>query len=418
MSLARRSLKLILPLLILAGAGFAVFMLLATRPETVAEPVEERAWPVHVQPVTISAHQPVLNLQGFLEAPRGATLRSAVEGDVATVHVREGDRVEEGALLVELDDRELRLTLREREAEVAELEAQLALERRQVASNREELAIEERVLELAAGELKRLQDLAEQEFTPRADVDRAQRELEEQRLAVTSRMLAVAGADDRLSRLEAQLDRASALRDRAELDRQRGRIKAPFNGRVARLDVARGDRVMPGETLLAMYDLDSLEIRVTVPTAHLARLRLSAALDGSEAVATVDGQQVPVQLSRFGGQVDRGVGGVEALFAVTEAEDLVLGRFATVWLRLPAEPDSVLLPFEALYDTHRIYRVIDDRMDALDVERLGEATLPDGRRGALVRVPDLRDGDLVVTTQLPQAMHGLRVRMLDNGPAR
>ncbi|MCP1676492.1 multidrug efflux pump subunit AcrA (membrane-fusion protein) [Natronocella acetinitrilica] len=415
MSIARRLFRGLLPLLILGSAILVVAALMATRPETVPVPAEERAWPVEAVQAVRGAHAPILRLHGFIESPRAATLRSAVEADVAEVLIREGDSVAAGDPLIRLDPEELELALRERRAEVADLEAQLAVERQRIVGDRRDLESEERLLAIVRREMERISNLASEAFTSQAEVDQVSRNLEQQILAVSARRLAVASADARLAQLEARLQRAQALAARAELNLARSNVAAPFDGRIADLHVAPGDRVGPGEVLVALYDSDALEIRAMVTSTHVARLRQALQTGELEAHAVVDGASVPVRLSRLAGRADPGQGGLDALFAIPPGADLLLGRFATLELTLPAEPDSVLLPFEALYETTRIYRVRDGRMEAVSIERIGEARMPDGRRGVLVRSDVLQDNDLVVVTQLPQAMEGLSVRAVERG---
>jgi hypothetical protein len=77
----------------------------------------------------------------------------------------------------------------------------------------------------------------------------------------------------------------------------------------------------------------------------------------------------------------------------------------------------VPLPFEALYGLKRVYRLDGGRLVTVDVERVGELRLPDGSVQVLVRSPDLHPGDQVVTTQLPNAVNGLRVKLAEQSVA-
>jgi HlyD family secretion protein len=414
MAAARTALRLLLPLVIIGVAAGVVMLMMATGPQPEPRPAEARTWPVTVQAVRVGAHRPVLRLQGFLESPRTATLTSAVEGDIARVAHLEGETVAAGALLVLIDDRELRLALAERRAELAELQALRAVEERRIATDREILSTDERALDLTRRDTQRIEDLAEKKFTSPAAVDRAQRELAERELAVAQRRFSATTGDSRLEQIDARIRRARALSERAELNLARTRVAAPFGGRIAKVHVAPGDRVRSGEPLVSLYDTAALEIRAQVPSAHLSRLREALAAGKLQARALADGETLAVSLDRFAGRSEPGTGGVEALFRLDERADaMVLGRFASLELELPLEAGSVVLPFEALYDANRIYRVREGRMQALGVERLGESTLPDGSRGVLLRAEGLADGDRVVVTQLPQAMDGLRVQVLE-----
>lgn len=405
-----------IPLVILALAAALAWLLWATRPEVPAEPAEERTWPVSAVTVDKGSHRPLLRLQGFLESPRTATLTAAVNADVDAVTAREGDTVAEDDPLVRLDQRELRLALEQRRGEVAELAAQRRVEEQRAEVDRQELIWEEELLALLEREVARLENLSRDQFASPADLERAQQERTRQRLSVAERRFAVETAEGRLAQLDARLRRARAARDQAELDLSRARVEAPYDARIASVAVAPGDRVAAGEPLLTLYDRDALEIRATVPRHALGALRRARSGPGVEAVAEVDGERVPIRLSRFGGQAEAGQGGVDALFRVTgHGDDLVLGRFASLEVRLPPEPDTVVLPFEALYDADRVYRIRDGRMQPVPVERLGQVRRANGERGVLVRSPDLASGDRVVGTQIPQAMDGLRVRVTEQG---
>ena len=60
---------------------------------------------------------------------------------------------------------------------------------------------------------------------------------------------------------------------------------------------------------------------------------------------------------------------------------------------------------------NRIYKLVDGRMKAVIVERIGEQSTTNGYSEILVRSPDLQKNDQVIITQLPNAMDGLKVRV-------
>ncbi|ABI56558.1 efflux RND transporter periplasmic adaptor subunit [Alkalilimnicola ehrlichii MLHE-1] len=412
--IGNKILQFLLPPLVIA-AGVALFIgLRATAPETEPQPVEEPAWTVDSTVVTPAPVAPRLRLSGHLESPRTSALTAAVEADVIEVSAREGRRVAAGERLVQLDGTDLELQVREQRAEINELQAQLALEEHQIEADRRELASERELEAIAERELGRVQRLADRDLASGSDLDGARRELAQQRMAVSSRRLAVDSAESRLAQLAARLDRAEALHDRLARDLGRTTVRAPFAGRVAEVSVSPGDRVRPGEPLVEVYDSGALEVRAHLPAGRIGPIRRVLALGTPlSATAVVDAEPLRLELDRLGGRSDRGEGGVTALFRVTEGgEDLPLGRFVALEAMLPVEPDAVVLPFEALYGTRRVYRLEEGRMRAVEVERLGEAPLPDGRRGMLVRSPELTAGTRVVVTQIPRAMDGLRVRDL------
>jgi hypothetical protein len=91
-----------------------------------------------------------------------------------------------------------------------------------------------------------------------------------------------------------------------------------------------------------------------------------------------------------------------------------LGQLLNLALNLPETKEIIALPFEAVYGTNRIYKLQNDRMLGVEVERVGEKLSVTGESQILIRSPALKPGDKIITTQLPNAMDGLKVQVLAN----
>ena len=406
-------LKAVLPLAILGLAAAGFTLLKATRAVTPPVAAQEKSWRVSAIEVTPERLTPNLLLYGVVEAPKQAEIRAGVTADVAQVAVREGQTVAVDAPLVTLDERDLALSVRQRDADLREIEAQIVSEQARHAANLEALNREKTLLELAKRAVTRARNLNTRKMISESALDEALQTVEKQALALNARQLEVDDHAARLAQLQARRARAEALRDQARLDLARARIAAPFVGRVTRTPVAPGDRVRPGDLLLEMYPLGDLEVRAQIPFRALPAVRAALAENQAlSAAATVDGQSVTAELDRLGGEAGQNSGGLDALFRINKgAQWLTPGRVLMLHMDLPPEEDVVALPFEALYGLDRIYRLEDGRMAALTVERVGERRNADGQARVLARSPDLRAGDRVITTQLPNAITGLKVEV-------
>lgn len=413
-------LKVALPILILALGVGGFLALWKSRPAAPALTPQEKAWVVAVEHVAPGPLAPVLSLYGRVESPHLARIVAAVEGDVLEVPVLEGQTVASGQVLVRLDERDSRLALAQREAELADIDAQIASEKQRYESDLKALEHQKALLDLAKRAVRRNQDLRASKVASESALDEARQAAERQALELNNLEYAVREHPNRLSQLEARRRRLQALRDDAMLDIERARVTSPYEGRVAQVEVAPGDRVRVGDLLLEVYDLGALEVRAQLPSRYLSAVAEVLA-QGSPLTATVraDGVQARADLVRLAGQVKQGGGGVDGLFRLRSADaTLPLGRTVEIGLVLPPEPDVVALPFSALYGTDRVYKVQDDRMVGVKVERLGERPAEDQRgTRALVRSPDLHSGDRVVVTQLPNALDGLKVTVMpDDAP--
>ncbi|WP_372830620.1 efflux RND transporter periplasmic adaptor subunit [Pontibacterium sp.] len=404
--------KWLLPLLFIAIA-VAVFMYMrATKPQAPSRPVAEKIWAVSVTPASLEAHQPELVLYGKVETPRMSTLSAAVTAYVQTAPTDAGRTFSADETLLQLDDRDIRLLVAQREADLHNAEAQLSAENVRYNADLKALKIEKNLLALSKQSVSRIENLNKRNLTSQEQLDNARRSAQQQALSLNTRQQAINDHPNRLKQITASVTRTKALYDTALLDLERTRISTSFDGRIAQLHVAPGDRVRSGDPLLTVYGLDRLEVRAQVPSRILPLIRNALNDQGTiSASSQLDEQQLALQLDRLAGEVNSGRAGVDAFFRIESSTSLPEpGRSVAIDLKLPVQQNVVALPPQALYGTNRIYRIVDDRLEAIDVERVGDITTDSGKTRILVRSADLQQGDSVVTTQLPNAISGLKVR--------
>lgn len=401
-----------LPIVILLIGAGGLVALVNSKPQREAIEGQERAWIVETITAEPGSVTPQLNLYGRVRSPRTANMSAAVSADVESVEVREGQYVDRGEVMVMLDNREAELLRAQRAAEVADIRAQIENERQRHENDVRALEHEEMLLELSRREVKRARKLARSKVGSESEIDHMRQAEERQALALEQRRFSINEHASRQAQLEARLARADSLLHRADLDLARTRIEAPFAGRVSRVSVSPGDRVRLGDEIVTVYNTSEIEIRAQIPTRHVPQVRDAlAAGETLEAGALVDGRRVRARLDRFTAEIERGGGGADAYFRVTEGgADLPLGRTVELVVDLPEVGGSVALPYEAVYGTNRIFRLEGERMRSLAIERMGEQRSASGSR-VLVRGADLQPGDQIVVTQLPNAMDGLRVKV-------
>lgn len=410
--------KILLPMLILGVAGAGMWLLIATKPE--AKPVEttEKAWLVSVREVKIQSLSPQLTLYGRVESPRDTVLKAAVSADVLAVPGREGDAAPTETLLIQLDDREAALAVAQREAELSEIEADIQSERNQHQGNIATLVHEKELLALTRRSSERLQRLKSNKATSQSQLDDALQATERQAIAVKQKQLALTDHGARLARLKARMTRAKANLDQAALDLERTMVKAPYSARISEILVSPGDRVRPGDSLVSLYDPNALEVRAQIPNRYEAIVRRGlGSSDRLLASADRNTGTLQMELDRLSSRERDNSGGFDALFKVTEGRDtLRIGSFISMNLQLPAENGVIAVPWEALYGLDRAYKLEDGRMRTVRVERIGDWSGPDGKAYSLVRSRELKAGDQLIISQLPNAIDGLRVDIAGEQP--
>ncbi len=405
--------RLWLPALILLTAAALFALLVATRPQTRPVAVEEKAWPVTVMELKPGRWRPTLTLYGKVDALFKSPLTAALAADVKEVKVTEGDPVKAGQLLVVLDDRDYRLDLEQREAELAQAEAAIAEENSRHQGNLEALPGERRLLQLAQAEVERLRGLMSKKLASQSSLDNARQALARQSIAVARIEESIRTHDSKLRELQARLAQKRAAVEKARLQLERTRIRAPADGRVLKVKVAAGERVNPGSPLLELFHQGSLVLRAVVPEKHLAVLQaLLSKGEGVSARGRLDGREVVADLAGFTAAVASSGSGVEALFRLRpDSRWLQLGRILRLQVELPPVEGVVAIPWEALYGSSRVYLVNgENRLHGVLVQRVG--TYRQGNEELLlVRLPADARGRLL-TTQLPNAVEGLRVKVV------
>ncbi|MCP5162656.1 MAG: HlyD family efflux transporter periplasmic adaptor subunit [Hahellaceae bacterium] len=370
----------------------------------------EKAWPVDIQRVLAATETPQITLLGAVESPFSSTLSAVVSADVLETPKLEGIQVRKGDLLVRLDDKEIVLLLEQREADVLDLNAKVNSEIARHQANIEGLEGQKALLKLAENAVRREQKLSQSNVSSAAKIDQAQQSLETVRLNYIAKQLDVQDHPHRLAQLQAQLTRAKASVAQTRLDLSRTRIQAPYDGTITQLLVSPGERVRVGDKLVEMYDTEQAEIRAQIPERWVQNLS-QALMAGQQPLAQLQAPYngIGLTLIRLSGEVNSGTGGVDGLFRITSPDaGLIRGKTVNLTLNLPPIHQVYRLPISALYGTNRIYRLKDERLDALDIEVLGR-NLEQEQQQILFTCATLKDQDQVITTQLPNAINGLKV---------
>ncbi|KKN07691.1 hypothetical protein LCGC14_1064400 [marine sediment metagenome] len=402
--------KIVFPLVILLLTGLVVFTLVKSKPEVTPQDQPQKRWLVASQQLNSTVLSPEITVYGRVETPRDSTLTSAVEADVLEVLVLEGQTVSQGDELIRLDTTDLLLIQQQREADLAENTADIELEKTRYQRDLTLLNNQKQLVKLADNVVQRAKKLEQNRLTSRASLDEASSSYQQQMLALKQLENDIAQHSARLAQLNAQQQRANALLEQSRVNLSRAVIRAPFDSRVSKLTVAEGDRVRSGDALVNVYDLTNLEVRAQIPGRYVSEIRQMMNNNVPiKAVGLIDGSYVPLSLARLSGEVRVDSGGLDGLFAITDYNDsLPLGTFVEIKLSLEAKNNVFELPFSALYGLDRVYLIENELLKAVSIERVGEVER-DGRTFIIVRSDDLNTGDTVVTTQLPNAMTGLRV---------
>ena len=409
------ALRLLLPVLILAIAVSLFLYLKMTRAERSKPVAKEKVWQVEVIEARKQTLAPTLTLYGTVETQKLVRAAAPGAGLVAEVRVNPGDRVSAGQQLSILDRRDFTAANLQASADVADFEAQLAEHDLRYQSNQKAVDEEQRLLELAKKEVKRIESLKQRNLSSESALSDAREVLGRQELSLIAKQLEVDRYRTTRKQLQARLSRARARLAETELAIERSEVIAAFDGVIAEVEVAAGDQVRAADVLVSLYPLDSLEVRARIPAGY--QTEIQQALDnGRELVALADRkpEPKPLTLVRLAGEADPS--GIDAFFRVADdSRDLRIGNLVRIELSRPAQENVIAVPFRAIYGNNRVFLQRDGRMLGIDVESVGQYGNGEGKGSFLIRSERIDTGDNIIVTHLPNAVDGLKVR---TGPAR
>ena len=403
--------KFLLPVLVLLIAGVLYYSLVSSRTVREKPALTEKVWQIDVITAERKALSPSVTLYGRIESPEQLKAAAPGGGIIEKVFVRNGARVTQGQPLVTMDRRDFAASLLQAEADLRDIDNQIAELKIRYASNLLSLETERDLLGLSDDEVQRLVKLKKQNLSTDTALNSARSELGRRRLEVTARELEVESHPAKLQILMARRDSGQAELDQARLAMSRSEIKAPFDAIISEVAVAAGDRVSLGHMLISLFPVNDLEIRAHLPINYIKSVQRALA-EGQEIDASVSNRMDlgRFPLLRLAGEAE--ATGIDAYFGVVAgADQLRPGELLPLSLRLPAEIGVFAVPYQAIYGNSRIYRVVEDRLQALDVVSVGQAASDSGKVSVLIRSDEIEPGDMIAVTHLPNAVSGLKVKL-------
>src|SRR2546422_5847539 len=247
---------------------------------------------VKLESGTGSPENAVLTVSGYVVAHHKIAVGAKVMGRVAWIGVEKGDKVQQGQVLVRLEDNEFRAQSNQARANLAAAQArldQLHSGSRRQAKLKDKAGVlqAEATLRNAEAEYERSDKLYRAGVSSKAELDRAiaQRDTARALLEAARQSSAMTDMGPRAEEIraaEAQVRQMKAALDYAETQLAATEIKAPVSGTVLQRIVERGEMVSPsafGESgartsVVALADLQDLQIELDISQADFARLKM------------------------------------------------------------------------------------------------------------------------------------------------
>ena len=216
-----------------------------------------------------------------------------VAGTVVAIAADDGMRVERGQLLVRLDPADTEVALQQAEANLARTVRQVRGLYRSVEGAQADLNARQVALKRVRDDFARRKDLAATGAISNEELAHARDELAAAEAAVAGSRETVersrALVDDTVVATQPDVKAAAAQLRQAWLNNARAGIVAPVAGFIARRSVQVGQRVQPGNALMAVVPAEQMWVEANFKETQLRHMRL--------------GQEVELRSDLYGGDV-------------------------------------------------------------------------------------------------------------------
>lgn len=337
------------------AGGYAIFA-----PDS-ASKVDDKAKASAQKPpavVKVLALQPAslaqtLQITGSVMANEEVELRSEISGRITSLNFSEGATVAKGALLVKINDADLRATLKKQHVQEA----------------------------LALKDERRSKSLLDQN------------------------LLSAEEYDSKLNTLES----IRAEIEKTESDLAKTELRAPFSGTIGLRSVSNGSTVNPATLIARVQQMDPVKVEFTVPERHAGAVRVGSPITFK--VAGLD-QVFKGTVYAIEPKIDADTRTLRLrALAQNPGRVLVPGAFAKVQLELNRVENALSVPTSSIVphiDGQKVYLLKNGKAVSQNV-------MTGVRSDSSVQVLDgLKPGDTVITSGLLQLREGAKVKPVNN----
>ncbi len=329
-----------------------------------------RAGVVETREVPIDIHA-----VGNVEAYRTVSIRSLVAGALSRIAFREGDFVQEGQLLFEIDPRPF-------EADMKRAQASLEKNRAQ--------------LKNAETQLKRYEDLVEKDFVTKAQYDEVKTSVDVLRSSVKADEQAV---------------------ENARLQLEHAGIRAPISGKTGALAFHQGDVIKANDSvaLVTINQIQPVLAAFTVPGNQFPEIRRSMDTEKELMVnarpSGSTGESIPGKLEFVDNTIDQTTGMILLKARFDNADQALWpGQFVEIALTIGTLDDALVVPSAAVQIGQEGSFVFVIREDSTVEKKV--VTVSRTVNGFTVVENSLKAGDRIVTEGQLRLVDGSKVDVL------
>ena len=390
-----RKARIVLSIVLLAV--LAITLLNAFKPQAEKREIPEVVVRVDVVQANKSTYPIVVSANGTIEAETRGNLVAQIRGEIVAVsdNFKTGGTFKKGDVLIEIDQRDYRADLSRAMASMSQADAGFRQEK----------------------------------------ANSKQAQLDWERLGNTEPAPNLVLRKPQLAAAKAQYDSARAAYQTAQLNLERTKITAPYNGRIIQRQAVLGQYVGVGTPIAEVFATEGVEVRLPISQDEFNQLGLNQFVEGgSEDETSTEDQDKAVQFNtvittNIGNkdyQWDARITRTDSTFDInTRQIDVIaeildpfgnqsgqpplrIGQFVSAQIQGRVVDDVYVVPNKSIREGSYVYVVRDDKLAKQNINVLWQDD-----QNALV-ADGIEPGELIVTTSLNSTLAGARAKLDDD----
>jgi HlyD family secretion protein len=338
---------------------------------------------VNVETIQKRDLQAVVSASGKIQPQRLVNISADTMGKVTDLKVEEGQSVQKGQFLLQIDPRNLTTAYNQTQASLAAARSQMEQLRVSIDSTKA-------ALQQAQDSLVRQQQLFKQGLTPKESLDNAEN-------LVKMRQADVSSQERQIETQRLRMTQEQASLENAKLNLSKVRIESPITGIITRRNIEEGETVVigtmnnAGTVLLTVADMSVIEAEVEVDETDIPNVKL-----GQTAKITIDamsGKTFTGKVTEIGNSPIQATGGAASQatnFKVkvtldSEIPDVRPGFTCTAEITTATRTGAISVPIQA---TTVREKIVDKAGNIVPDENQG----PGKRRPTTVSAAELKPG--------------------------
>lgn len=299
---------------------------------------------------------------GIVRANKELDITSNINGVINKINVYEGKYVYADELMIQLDDREYKINLREAEERIIEAKVNYGLLIKDAPTDTtagsKQMEIERQIKDLENKYKNSL--ISESEYMKKKD------ELE-------MKLIFTGAKREELILNKSGYNAAINQIERARLNLEYTKIKAPFPGVIGNFDLVIGQRITSGESLFKLFSTQTMNIDINILESELNSINIGNSVEIE--IPAIPDEKFIGKVSRISPYIDKENRTSKLVISIKNKDSKIKpGMFARVLIASMTYSNRILIPKDALLvrDKRNLVFTVDDSLAKWKYVDIGE----------------------------------------------